>query len=152
MSNLSNRIIQIILWVLMAVTIVFAVIFYFGNAVEGTEGTRLEEPVITTAFLNYAKVLLVITVAITVIFAIINVIINPKGIKVALVSIVVGAIIIVIAYLMADDTVLHMPHYDGKDNVPGTLKFIDTGLVSTYFLLGLAVLAIIYSSVSRLFK
>ena len=152
MSNLSNRIIQIILWVLMALTIVFVVIFYFVNVVEGTEGTRLEEPVITTAFLNYAKILFVITLAITIVFAIINVVINPKGLRGALIALVVGTLIIVIAYLLSDDTVLRMPHYTGKDNVPGTLKLIDTGLISTYFLLGLAVLAIIVSSVSRLFK
>ncbi len=152
MSNITNRIIQIILWVMMAVTVVFAVLFYFGNVIEGTEGTRLEEPVVTQSFLTWAYILLFATIGITLIFTVINVIINPKGIKKGLVSLLVGVVVIVIAYLMADDTVLNLPHFTGKGNDPATLKYVGTGLYSAYILVGLAFLAIIWSSVSRLFK
>lgn len=152
MSNLTSRIIQIILWVLMAVTIVFAVLFYFGNMVEGTEGTRLEEPVVTQTFLSWAYVLLIVAAAITIIFSVVNIIINPKGIKKGIVALVGTVVIIVIAYLMADDTVLNMPYFTGKGNEPTTLKWVDTGLFTAYILIALAFLAIIWSSVSRIFK
>ncbi len=152
MSNLTSRIIQIILWVLMAVTIVFAVLFYFGNMVEGTEGTRLEEPVVTQTFLSWAYILLIVAAAITIIFSVVNIIINPKGIKKGIVALVGTVVIIVIAYLMADDTVLNMPYFTGKGNEPTTLKWVDTGLFTAYILIALAFLAIIWSSVSRIFK
>jgi hypothetical protein len=45
-----------------------------------------------------------------------------------------------------------MPFYDGKDNVPSTLKFVDTVMFTAYMLAGLAFLAIVFSAVSRLFK
>ncbi len=152
MSNITSRIIQIILWVLMAVTIVFAVIFYFGNMVEGTEGTRLEEPVITQTFLSWAYILFFAAAAITIIFSIINIVINPKGIKKGIIALVGAVVIIIIAYLMADDTVLEMPYFTGKGNDPTTLKWVDTGMFTAYILVALAFLAIIWSSVSRIFK
>jgi len=152
MSNITSRIIQIVLWLLMAVTIVFAVMFYFGNVIEGTEGTRLEEPVVTRTFLSWAYILFFAAAGITLIFSIINLIINPKGIKKGIIALVITIAVVIIAYLMADDTVLNMPHYTGKDNVPATLKYIDTGMFTAYILVGLAFLAILWSSVSRLFK
>jgi len=45
-----------------------------------------------------------------------------------------------------------MPFYDGKDNVPSTLKFVDTVLFTSYILVGLAFLSIIWSAISRVFK
>ena len=152
MSNLSTKIIQILLWVLMGATIVFAVIFYLGDVVEGTQDTRLEEPLITQGFLVWTYILFFVTAGVTVIFSIVNFIINPKGAKKSLISVLAAVAVIVIAYLLADDSVLNMPLYTGKDNVPGTLKFVDTGMFTAYILVGLAFLAILYSSISRIFK
>lgn len=152
MSELSSKILKILMWVLMVITIVFALIFYMGNIVPGTEGTRIEEPTITQSFLLWAYVLIFATAGITVIFSIINFIINPKGGKKSLVMLAVGVVVIVVAVLMADDTVLNMPHYDGTGNVPSTLKFVDATLFTAYILVGLAFLSIIYSAVSKLFR
>jgi hypothetical protein len=152
MSNTTSKILQILTWVLMAVTVVFALIFYMGDVKPETAGTRLEEPLITQSFLVWAYILFFVTAGITVVFSIINFIVNPKGGKKTLVSLVGGVLIIVVAYLLADDTVLNMPFYDGKDNVPSTLKFVDTVMFTAYILAGLAFLAIVFSAVSRLFK
>ena len=43
----------------------------------------------------------------------------------------------VIAALMADNTVLDLPHYKGSDNVPRTLFWTDVGLYVAYFLLAM---------------
>ncbi|MCD4768889.1 MAG: hypothetical protein K8R35_01820 [Bacteroidales bacterium] len=152
MSELSSKILKILMWVLMVVTIIFALIFYLGNVVPGTEGTRIEEPTITQSFLLWAYILFFVTAGITVIFSIINFIVNPKGGKKAIFALLGAVVVIVIAFLLADDTVLNMPYYDGKDNIPGTLKFVDTMLFTTYAMAGLACLSIVYSSVSKFFK
>lgn len=152
MSNLSSKILKILTWVLMAVTIVFAVIFYLGNIVPGTEGTRIEEPTITQSFLVWAYILFLLTAGVTLFFSVVNFVVNPKGAKKSLVGLVAAIAIIVISYLLSDDTLLNMPFYDGKDNVPGTLKFVDTTLFTAYILVGIAFLSIIWSSISRVFK
>jgi uncharacterized membrane protein YhaH (DUF805 family) len=152
MSNLSSKILTALTWVLMAITIVFAIIFYFGNVEPGTEGTRLEEPTITQSFLVWAYVLLGITAGVTIIFSLINFVVNPKGAKKSIIAIVAAAVLILVAYLMADDTVLNMPFYDGKGNEPATLKFVDTTLFTAYGLVIIAFLSILWSSISKVFK
>ena len=152
MSKSTSKILQILTWVLMGITVVFALIFYLGDVKPETAGTRLEEPVITQSFLVWAYILFFLTAGITIVFSIINFVVNPKGGKKTLVSLAFGIVIIVIAFLLADDTVLNMPYYDGKDNVPGMLKFADTVLFTSYILVLVAFLAIIGSAVSRLFR
>jgi len=142
----------ILSWVLMALTVIFAMLFYFGGVVKGTEGTRFEEPTVTNSFIAYAYFLLTIVVLITLFFSIRNMVLNPKGIKVALVALAVGAVLVVIAALMADNTVLDLPHYKGSDNVPRTLFWTDIGLYVAYFLAALAFIAIIYSEIAKFFK
>lgn len=148
MSNLSNKIVQILLWVLMGITVVLAVIFYAGDVVEGTQG-NLEEPVITETFIHWAYLLMGLAAGLTVIFSVLNLVLNPQGAKKALVAILGTGVVVFVAWLLADDTVLNLPHYTGDDNVPSTLKMVDTGLFTTYLLAGLAVVAIIYSEISR---
>ena len=152
MAKSTSKILQILTWVLMGITVIFALIFYLGDVKPETAGTRLEEPVITQSFLVWAYILFFLTAGITVIFSIINFIVNPQGGKKTLISLVFGIVVIVIAFLLADDTVLNMPYYDGKDNVPGMLKFADTMLFTSYILVAVAFLAIIGSAVSRLFR
>lgn len=136
----------------MAITIVLAIIFYAGDVVEGTRNTNLEQPVITETFIFWAYILLGITAGLTVIFSLVNMILNPQGAKKSLIGLAVAVVVIFIAYLLADDTLLHLPHYQGSDNVPETLKLVDTGLFTTYLLAGLAILAIVYSEISKAFK
>ena len=50
------------------------------------------------------------------------------------------------------DTILKIPAYSGTDNVPSVLKKVGTGLISMYILLGLAVLTIVYTEISKYFK
>lgn len=152
MSELSGKILKIIMWVLMGITIIMALIFYTGKVVPGTEGTRIEEPAITQSFILWAYILFIATTGITIVFSIINFIKNPKGGKKTIFALLGAVVIILIAFLLADDTVLNMPYYDGKDNIPGTLKFVDTTLFTAYILSILAFLSIVGSSVSKLFK
>jgi TRAP-type C4-dicarboxylate transport system permease small subunit len=147
-----NKLTVILSWVLMALTVIFAILFYFGGVVNGTEGTRFEEPTITNSFIFYAYLLLSVVVLITLFFSIRNLVLNPKGLKLALVAVGIGAILVVIAALLADDTVLNLPHYKGKDNVPRTLLWTDIGLYVAYFLAAIAFIAIIYSEVAKYFK
>ncbi|MRS01704.1 hypothetical protein EG832_00515 [bacterium] len=152
MSEKINKLTSALLWVFMGITVIFAIIFFVGGVVPGTEGTRYEEPRVTDSFIIYAYLLLGITIFITIFFSIRNFILNPKGLKNSLIALAVGIVLIGLAALLADNTVLDLPHYKGKDNVPRTLFLTDVGLYGGYFLLILAFLAIIYSEISRYFK
>jgi hypothetical protein len=152
MSAKINKLTLILLWVLMGLTAIFALIFFIGGVVPGTEGTRYEEPKITNSFIIYAYVLLGIAILITLFFTVRNFVLNPKGLRLSLIALGVSVVLIGIAALLADNTVLDLPHYKGKDNVPRTLFLTDIGLYVAYFLFALAFLAIIYSVISRYFK
>jgi hypothetical protein len=152
MSTTTSKILKFLTWGLMAITVVFAMMFYLGDVYPETAGTRIEEPVITTSFLVWAAIHFFATAGITIIFSIINFIVNPSGGKKTLLSLVFGIVVILIAFLFADDTVLNMPYYDGKDNVPGMLKFADMMIYASYLLIIVAFLSIVASAVSRLFR
>jgi len=106
---------------------------------------------ITNSFIFYTYILIAITVLLTLFFSVRALILNPKGLKLILVAVGIGAVLMVIAALLADDTVLNLPHYKGKGNVPRTLLWTDIGLYVAYFLVVLAIIAILYSEISKYF-
>ncbi len=152
MSERITKLSSILLWVLMGLTVLFAILFYVGGAVPGTEGTRYEEPRVTNSFIVFAYILLAVTLLMLAFFALRNYVMNPKGLKGMLIALGILAVLIGLAALLADNTVLDLPHYKGSDNVPRTLFWTDIGLYVAYFLLAGAFLTIIYSVVSKYFK
>ena len=152
MSERITKLSSILLWVLMGLTVLFAILFYVGGVVPGTEGTRYEEPKVTNSFIVFAYILLAVTVLTLIFFALRNYVMNPKGLKGVLIALGVVAVLVGLAALLADNTVLNLPHYKGSDNVPTTLFWTDIGLYVAYFLLAGAFLTIIYSVVSKYFK
>lgn len=152
MSNMLAKIVSYILYALMIVSVLLALLFYFGKLVPGTEGTNMEEPVITKTILLWAGILAGLTALLSLVFPIIHMVANPKAIKTTVLTLVGVAVLIFIAWMLASDAVLDMPHYEGPDNVPKTLKLAGTGLYTTYILAGLAVLSILYSEISKYFK
>jgi len=147
-----SKITSILLFLLMGVSAVLLIIFYTGPNVPGTTGTSMEEPKVTETILNWAYILLIATAAISLVFPVVQIFSNPKNIKKALVSLGVAAVVILVAYMFASDEVLKIHGYDGTDNVPSTLKWVDTGLYALYILAGGAILLILYSEISRAFK
>ncbi len=152
MSEKITRITSILLWILMGLTVIFAILFYIGGVVPGTEGTRYQEPKVTNSFIVFAYILLAVTILTLLFFAFRNYVMNPKGLRGVLIALGVVAVLVGISTLLADNTVLDLPHYKGSDNVPRTLFWTDIGLFVAYFLLAGAFLAIIYSVVSKYFK
>lgn len=152
MSEKITKLSSILLWVLMGLSVIFAILFYVGGVVPGTEGTRYEEPKVTNSFIVFAYILLTVTVLVLLFFALRNYVLNPKSLKGMLIALGIVAVLIGLSALLADNTVLNLPHYKGSDNVPRTLFWTDIGLFVAYFLLAGAFLAIIYSVVSKYFK
>jgi len=148
MKKLSN-ILSYVLYLLLAITAVFVVMFFTGGEVPGETYTT---PVYTDMFLNWAKILTAIAAVCTIGFEVFHVIVNPKNAARSLLSIAVLIVIALISYSLADATPLAISGYDGPDNVPSMLKLAGAFLYGTYVLLGIVILAILGTEISRIFK
>ena len=148
MSKLS-KILSFVLYALIAVTAVLTVMFFTGGDVPGE---TFQTPVYTDSLINWAKLLVVGAAAITVLFEVVHVVMNPKNAVRSLISIAVLVVIGLVAYSMADPTPMNLGAYEGSDNVPAMLKLAGAFLYGTYVLLGLVIVAIFGGELSRIFK
>ena len=107
----------------------------------------------TDIALVWAYILVILTVLASLVFPLLHVLSNPKGL-IRLVAVLAGAVVIVvISYVLSKDTPIAITGYTGTGNSdPLTLKLIDTVLFITYMLFGLALASILYSVISRAFK
>jgi hypothetical protein len=107
----------------------------------------------TLDYLTYWTYLLtVLSVIFAVGFPAVQVISDPKqGIK-ALFSVIGIGILMFITYKLGDDTIMDIAGYNGTGNVPKTLKLTDMAIFSMYAMTAGAVIALLYSEISKLFK
>jgi hypothetical protein len=104
--------------------------------------------------LGWAYILLAIAAIAAVLFPLISIVTDVKAIL-RLLAILAGAAVLVLVsyYVFASDNPIDILGYTGTDNSdPVTLKWIGTGLFSTYIIFGLALVSILYSEVAKLFK
>ncbi|MDB4334893.1 hypothetical protein OAA06_00895 [bacterium] len=148
MTKLS-KILNFVLYGLIAITAVFAIMFYTGGDVLGE---TYKTPVYTQGFLNWGIILVFITAIATVLIEIVKVILNPKNAGRTLMSILVLLVITGISYALSDAIPLNLSAYEGTDNVPSMLLLAGTFLHGAYILIGVLVVAILGTEVSRLFK
>lgn len=103
--------------------------------------------------LVWGYILLIIASLTAVIFPIVYAIVHPANMVRGLLVLVGVAVLVLISYLLSSGETLEIIGYTGTDNSnPGVLKLIDTGLIFNYFVLGLALLSIVYAEISNYFK
>jgi hypothetical protein len=149
MSTRLSRIISIILYVLLAISVIFAFLFYMGKKVPGTEGTSFEEPQITQTVLLWAYILVGIAAVAAVIIPIFNLIKNPASAKNLLIVVVIFAVLIGISYLLSSS---HPISFLKVDATAKTLKWVGTGLITAYIFAAVAFLGILAYEISSLFR
>ncbi len=151
MSNILSKIITYTLYILMGVSVVLMLIFYFGADVPGTTGTPMQEPVITETILIWAGILVGLAALAAIFFPLVRMVMNPKNAKKTLFGLVGVAVIIFVAWQFSSDEILPLAT-ENPDNVPHVLKLAGTQLGTMYILLGMAVLSIFYTEIRSLFK
>jgi hypothetical protein len=147
-SKISN----ILLYVLMGISVIFAGLLFFGGNVAGTAGTPLKEPLITDEIIVWSMILIILTGAAAIIFPLIYAVLNPRNTVKMLIILGIVGLLVFISYQLASNELLNLVGYTGKDNNPTTLKLSDTGLILTYILAATAFLFILYTEISKLFK
>lgn len=145
MNSSLSKILKIFLGVLLLISVVFILMFYMGGNEENSD-----VPTFTNLIIVWSYILLVISAAAAVLFPIYALAKRPKNAISALIGVIGLAIILGIAYAMSDDTLIKLSEsYTGTDNNPSTLKIVDMGLFAMYFLLVLAIIGVIISSVAK---
>ena len=144
-----SKYINYVLYLIFAITLVYVVMFYFG---EWNEDSAYPHPVSTDAFLNWANILIWITIVITLVFELFHIVMNPKSAVRTLISVAIILGIVFIAYSLSDSAEMNIIGYNGTDNVPSMLTMAGTMLYTTYILFGVTVAVILYAELSRFFK
>ncbi|MFA8435652.1 MAG: hypothetical protein ACEPOZ_14120 [Marinifilaceae bacterium] len=131
---------------MIVLTFVFTAIYFTGGEIPNQAH---DTPVYTDLLLNWTWILMIISIVLTVGFAIFQLFVNPKAAIKGLLGLGILGLIILVSYGMSDGTLLDMPGYTGPDNTPGTLKFADT-VLNTMYILGVGtLLAIVVTEVIR---
>ncbi len=136
-DNIAN-ITKWILFLLLAFSVIPGVLFYTNLISPGT-------------FINWAKILLIIGVAVMVLSPIYGFITNPQNVIKMLISIAVMVVVIVIAYGFAGNEFTAYQLEELKTTAH-TSTLVGMGLFATYITLGLTVVAIFYASIIKIFK
>lgn len=148
-----SRISRWTLYAMSVVTVVLIGLFFLAGNVQPeqqyAELVGLTEPVFTDALLYWVYILLGVTLLAVFVFSIFGFINNlrhnrKKAIN-SLITLVVFAVLLVIAYTIGDGTPLNILGYEGPDNVRGMLKLTDMWLYSIYILMALTILAMLFS-------
>jgi len=146
-----SKFLSVLQYVLLALAALVFILFYFGNVVPGTEGTRYEEPVITNTALLFAYVLGGASAILVLVFTILNIFTNKKNAIKTGITVGIFLVIVLVASFMATDSLAGMGAKFEEVSVQ-TLKRVGTGLITMYLLIGLAIVSIVYSEIARYFK
>ncbi len=139
MTTLANRILQIILYLLLAASAVFFIFFYLNGES------------MTDAAITWAEILLIVTLALLIIFPVIHFIKNPKSLLKFLGVIAIFAVLYFISYLFSSGNI-QGEIYEEEGITVNLSRIIGSGLIMMYILAGLAVLAMIVSAIINAFK
>lgn len=148
-----GKIVTILLWVLLIVSAVLVVSLMVNiseNAADPTMGSWIHSNLI------WAYILMVVGAGIAILAGLFHMVTDLKAAKKGIISLVFLGVVALVAYVLASDAI---PQFAGVQKfvnegtlTPQVAKLIDAGLYATYILLGLALLSIVFSSVTRLFK
>lgn len=148
-----SKILTIILWVILGVSAVLIASLMANisdNSADAAMGGWINSNLV------WAYILMVAGAAIALLSGVLHMASDFRSAKKGLLSLAGFAVVAIIAYALSSDAI---PQFFGVEKfvASGVLnaqvaKLVDTGLIATYLLFGIAVLSIVWSSVSQIFK
>jgi uncharacterized membrane protein len=138
MSDKTSKLIQWFLYLLMGISAVLGILFY-TNAIK------------SDLLMYWGYLLLAVLILVTLAASLSNLFMHPKGaIKFA---IILGGMVLIaiISYSVSTNTFTAL-QLEKMDITESTSKMVGAGLYITYVMFGAALLSIIYTAVSRIFK
>ena len=131
------------------ISILVMALFYLGGQVSAEEMliADMSQPKFTDIVLFWAYALLAITIVVLLSFAIVDFLKklkeSPRKALSGFLVLLGMAAMLIITFVIGDDSLLNIPGYDGADNNPSTLKMTDMWLFSAYIMLIITFLAIV---------
>ncbi len=151
--NKTGKIVTIILWVLIAISAIL-IVSMVVNISENENDPTMASWISTNLVWTY--ILIVLGASVAILAGLFQMVTDKRAAKRGLISVAFLGVVALVAYLLASPEI---PQFVGVDQfiANGQLnekvaKLVDTGLYATYIIFGLAILAIVYSSVSKIFK
>lgn len=138
MSDKLSKIVQWFLYIMLGISALFGVLFYAGTITEDL-------------LLTWGYILLGVTVLATLVAAFSNILLKPKGSLKILVILAVMVVVAIVSYALSTNE-FTAAQLEKMQITERTSKMVGAGLFFTYFLAAVALLAIVYSAVSRMFK
>lgn len=147
-----TKVLTIILWVILAISAVLVVslMVNLGEDTDPAMNSWINNNIIWT------YILLVVGAGIALLAGVFQMISDIGAAKKGLLSLGFIAVIAVVSYVMASDAI---PQFIGVDKylsdgslTPGIAKLVDAGLIATYLLFGIAILSVVWSSISNVLK
>ena len=133
-----------VLYVILAITIIVAGLFFFGGEDPNPLVPDMSQPVYTDSLIYLMYVLLGITIVITLAAAVYQFVMNfidsPKAAIKSLASIIVLVGLLIVTWAAGSEQALVMPGYDGAENVPFWLKLTDMFLYTIYIMMAVLIL------------
>jgi hypothetical protein len=152
MTKLS-RLLTILMWVILAVSAVL-IVSMMVNISENKADPVMGGWINTNLVWSY--ILLAAGAGIALLSGIFQMVTDIGAAKKGLISLGAVAVVAVVAYSLATDAI---PQFIGVDKfiadgtlTPSIAKMVDAGLIATYLLFGIAIISIVWSSVSQIFK
>lgn len=102
--------------------------------------------------LIYTYIIFAITLLLAIIFPLINIVSNPKGAKNTLIGLIAMIVIFLVSYFVSSDTPIPNPAANGYFDDPATLRLTDVGLYSTYAILVIAIIVILWGEIRSAIK
>lgn len=149
----TGKIVTIVLWALLIVSAVL-IVSLFVNLSENDTDPAMNSWV--NSNLVWAYILVAVGAGVAILAGLANMLTDKKAAKGGIISLAFMGVVVLISYVFASPEI---PQFAGVEKFlnDGTLnesvaKWVDTGLYTTYILLGIAIVSIAGMSVMRLFK
>lgn len=139
MKDKVATILKIFLAVLLAISAILFIIFY----------SKGEE--FTSVMLTWGYILIALAALITILFPLVYIIMNPRKGKTVLFGLLGFIVLYLISNALASGSI-QGEVYETFKITEAISKFIGAIMIMTYFLAGLAIVSIIYSGISSIFK
>lgn len=143
-----------IMRIIVAVVGVVAAIFLVRIIGVGDDEIKAGQDSVVQPLMYMAYVALVLTIVAVLLFTVINLVKKPAVLKQTLINVGLFAIVVVIGYVMSSGTDLDLKPFisKGLDVTESTSKYVGMGLITFYILTAIAILAMIYTGVKKLFN
>jgi len=138
MTVLASKILRIFLGALLAISALLVILFFV-------------KVVSLDLLIYWCYFLVIFTTVIIFIFPIASLIMNPKNSIKILISLGVMVVLAIISYSLSQVNFTEL-QLEKLGTTASTVKNVGAGLIFTYILAALAVLSIVYASISRIFK